>query len=69
MNKQQEQRKAQAEAWFAELRDNICAAFEGLEDSLVGENVERFPDLPAGRFVRSAWERPECGGVVMALMH
>ena len=69
MNEQQEQRKARAAAWFAELRDNICAAFEGLEDSLAGENAERFPDLPAGRFVRSPWERPEGGGGVMALMH
>jgi coproporphyrinogen III oxidase len=69
MNEQQEQRKARAATWFAELRDNICAAFEGLEDSLAGENAERFPDLPAGRFVRSAWERPEGGGGVMALMH
>jgi coproporphyrinogen III oxidase len=69
MNEQQEQRKAQAAAWFAELRDNICTAFEGLEDSLAGENAERFPDLPAGRFVRSPWERPEGGGGVMALMH
>ncbi len=47
--------KDQAEAWFAELRDKICAAFEQLEDELTGDNAERFAELPPGRFARKAW--------------
>ena len=44
-------RKAAAERWFASLRDEICAAFEALEDGLEGG-----PDAarPAGRFERRA---------------
>ena len=53
-----EQRKEQARAWFAELRDSICAAFEGLEDELTGT----FSDREAGRFERKAWERPDPAG-------
>ncbi len=30
-------RKAKARAWFEALRDDICAALEGLEDALAGE--------------------------------
>ena len=58
-------RKAAAERWFASLRDEICAAFEALEDGL-----ERGPDAarPAGRFERRAWDRPGGGGGVMSSM-
>jgi coproporphyrinogen III oxidase len=60
--------KRKAEAWFERLRDEICAAFEALEDALEGPGAE----LPAGRFERKPWERPEGaaegGGGVMALM-
>jgi coproporphyrinogen III oxidase len=64
------QRKAQARAWFEELRDRICAAFERLEDDLAGGP---HADLPAGRFERKAWSRPnhdgaDGGGGVMGLM-
>jgi len=69
-----EARKARAAAWFEELRDRICAAFETLEDELAGENAERFAAVPPGRFERKAWERRDHdgapgGGGVMSLMH
>jgi coproporphyrinogen III oxidase len=62
-------RRARARTWFETLRDDICAAFERLED-----------DAPAGlyggdpgRFVRTPWERRDHtgapgGGGVMAMM-
>ena len=67
-------RKIEAKAWFERLRDDICAAFEALEDALAGANAERFADLPPGRFERKAWHRAGDtngggGGGVMALMH
>jgi coproporphyrinogen III oxidase len=39
-----------AQTWFREIRDTICAALERLEDEGAG-------DAPAGRFVRTAWDR------------
>jgi coproporphyrinogen III oxidase len=60
-----ESRKAEASAWFAALRDRICAELERIEDELTGIHAE----LPAGRFVRKAWERPDGGGGVMSLLH
>jgi len=64
-----EEHKAFAAAWFAELRDRICAAFESLEDDLTGTHA----DMPAGRFERKAWNRPDAegghgGGGVMSIM-
>lgn len=53
--------------WFAHLRDEICAAFEQIEDAGEGEQA-------AGRFERKAWERRDQatgqpgGGGTMALM-
>jgi coproporphyrinogen III oxidase len=49
----------QASAWFEQLRDRICADFEQLEDEL---STTRHRDLPAGRFQRTAWQRPDPGG-------
>ena len=57
-------RKDRATAWFAELRDSICAAFEAIEDVLDGPGAE----LPPGRFERTAWDRPGGGGGVMSIM-
>ncbi|MDQ7250102.1 oxygen-dependent coproporphyrinogen oxidase [Dongia sedimenti] len=59
--------REQAAAWFASLRDRICAAFEGIEDGLAES------DRPAGRFERKSWTRPdpeagEGGGGEMSIM-
>ena len=53
--------KQQAEAWFVDLRDRICAEFEKIEDELGGS-------LPAGRFEKTPWKREEGGGGVMSVM-
>jgi coproporphyrinogen III oxidase len=51
-------RKARAQAWFEALRDDICAAFEALEDeappALYGD--------AAGRFARTPWRRTDHSG-------
>ena len=60
-----EQRKARAAAWFRALRDQICGAFEAIEDDLQGTP---HADLPAGRFERKIWDRPEGGGGEISLM-
>ena len=56
-----EERKRAAENWFRSLRDELCAAFEKLEDDAA-------PDSAPGRFVRTAWERPGGGGGAMSIM-
>jgi coproporphyrinogen III oxidase len=66
-----EQRKEQAKAWFATLRDRIVAAFEAVEDDLPA--TAPLADRPAGRFVRTPWSRADHtgapgGGGVMAMM-
>ncbi|MCF8473728.1 MAG: oxygen-dependent coproporphyrinogen oxidase [Emcibacter sp.] len=56
-----------AEKWFEELRNNICNAFEQLEQDLIGTNA----DQEAAKFSRTAWHRndnPENGGGVMSVM-
>ena len=49
-------RKELASKWFADIRDQICSDFEGLEDELSGGNKA---DLPAGRFERKPWDRAD----------
>jgi coproporphyrinogen III oxidase len=58
-------RCARAAAWFAVLRDRICAEFEAIEDEFAAERPEQGG---AGRFERAPWQRPEGGGGVIALM-
>jgi coproporphyrinogen III oxidase len=67
-----EARQARARAWFEQLRDQLCAALESLEDSLpAGQpGAERAP----GRFLRTPWSRTDPGGApggggVMAMLH
>ena len=57
--------QAAAQAWFATLRDRLCAAFEAIEDAASGAAATR----PAGRFERTPWQRPGGGGGTMAVMH
>ncbi|MCB9982229.1 MAG: oxygen-dependent coproporphyrinogen oxidase [Rhodospirillales bacterium] len=49
-----DERKSQASAWFCELRDLVCAAFEAIEDELIGGNKA---DLEPGRFEYTPWNR------------
>ena len=58
-------RKAEAAAWFAALRDRICAAFEAIEDEYV---AVRPSGRAAGRFARTPWHREGGGGGITALM-
>jgi coproporphyrinogen III oxidase len=59
-------RTSRAAAWFAALRDRICAAFEAIEDDFAGPDAAT---AAPGRFARTSWERPGGGGGTMALMH
>ena len=54
-------RKARAAAWFRALRDQIVAAFEGLEDSHGGPGA-------AGRFEVTPTTRADGGGGLMSVM-
>ncbi len=65
-------KKARATAWFASLRDQICAAFEALEDA--AEGLPGTEGRAPGRFIRKPWTRTDHsgqpgGGGTMALMH
>jgi coproporphyrinogen III oxidase len=63
--------KARAGAWFEMLRDDICAAFETLEDTL--PSGAALADRAPGRFVQTPWSRKDHtgspgGGGVMSMM-
>lgn len=62
--------KARAAAWFEELRNRICAAFEKLEDD---QATGPHAALPPGRFERKETRRQgeageDAGGGVMSVM-
>ena len=64
-----EMRKKKTKAWFESLRDDICAAFERLED----EAPASLYLGGAGRFVRTPWLRTDHrgaagGGGVMSML-
>jgi coproporphyrinogen III oxidase len=54
-----------ARAWFEQLRDRICAAFEAIEDDYAGA---AHAGLTPGRFERQPWDRPGGGGGVISIM-
>ena len=56
------EKKALASDWFRALRDEICAAFEAVED--LAATLQK----PAGRFERKSWDRDSGGGGEMSLM-
>jgi coproporphyrinogen III oxidase len=57
--------KGQASSWFEDLRNQICATFEQIEDDL---SDGPHKDLPAGRFERTEWTRQDGGGGQMSVM-
>ncbi|MCT8266219.1 oxygen-dependent coproporphyrinogen oxidase [Afifella sp. JA880] len=64
-------KKAEARAWFEALRDTICSRLEALEDAVPADAAA---EAPAGRFVRTPWDRSDHsgaagGGGVMSVMH
>src|SRR5262245_33959802 len=66
-----EAHKARARAWFESLRDDVCTAFEAVEDALPAGAP--LAERAAGCFVRTPWSRTDHsgapgGGGVMALM-
>jgi coproporphyrinogen III oxidase len=66
--------KPAARAWFEQLRDRICGAFEAIEDDHHGPLGDGpLGDRPPGRFQRTEWKRPtengsDGGGGVMSVM-
>ncbi|WP_439105079.1 oxygen-dependent coproporphyrinogen oxidase [Celeribacter marinus] len=62
--------KARASAWFRSLRNDIVAAFEGVEDT---QSEGPFSHLPAGRFevtetTRASDDGSDAGGGLMSVM-
>jgi coproporphyrinogen III oxidase len=70
MSEAMEQERAQAAAWFRNLRDQIVGAFEALEDR---QTEGPTASLPAGRFEvtktkRDADDGSDAGGGLMSVM-
>src|SRR5947209_5474572 len=55
-----ETRKNLARAWFERLRDDMCAAFEAVEDAL--PTGSPLAERAAGRFKRTPWQRADHSG-------
>lgn len=51
-------KKQTASTWFHQLRDEICASYEQIEDTIKGP----LADQPAGRFERTQWDRKDHTG-------
>lgn len=66
-DKSLDDKKKIAATWFRDLRDQMCTAFEELEDTVDGQN-ETIGDGKPGRFEQTAWDRPGGGGGVMSVM-
>jgi len=66
-----DQKKETASKWFRELRDQICASFEQIEEELTGT----YSDRSSGKFERKPWDRTDQtsgkpgGGGEMSIMH
>jgi coproporphyrinogen III oxidase len=65
------ERQEQAQAWFARLRDDLCAAFEAAEAQLPAGAP--LADRTPGRFARTPWSRTDHtgapgGGGIMSLI-
>jgi coproporphyrinogen III oxidase len=66
-------KKTTAADWFRDLRDQICAAFEAIETDYAAANLSEDSELcsrgkPAGKFVKTPWQRPEGGSGEMGMM-
>ncbi|MDO1558273.1 oxygen-dependent coproporphyrinogen oxidase [Brevundimonas sp. 2R-24] len=59
-----DEKRELARGWFETLRDDICAAFEALEDEAP---ADLYPGA-AGRFERTPWTREGGGGGVASMM-
>ncbi len=57
--------KLATEIWFRKLRDDICVAFEEIEQSLEGINAK----LPPGSFSIKPWSRADGGGGEISIMY
>jgi coproporphyrinogen III oxidase len=53
------EQKDRATTWFKDLRDQLCAAFEAIEDDCTREGADEFSP---GRFERTVWDRENNGG-------
>ena len=63
-----ETQKQNAKTWFEHLRDDLCAAFERVEDNA----GDLYADMQAGRFEKTPWTKPDGekvqGGGVMSML-
>lgn len=59
MSARTEEQKIKATTWFKDLRDQVCTAFELIEDNCTRDGADEF--TPA-RFERTAWDRDNDGG-------
>jgi coproporphyrinogen III oxidase len=70
-----EQKKEKAALWFKDLRNQICSAFEAIEDDYTPLEPNVLSELPRGRFEQKTWQREaedgsqkDGGGGTMAIM-